>query len=258
MRMMQAGVLVAAMAMLAMTGSQSRAQPVAERWVGLGCKNVNFNVDRDVLQVGNRDGRFTALRLIARGNNAYMLDLKVVYGNGAPDDVPVRAELRSGTASGKLDLRGSDRAIDRVEMVYRSQPNFRGKAEICVEGLAVVAGGPPGGGGGGGAAWSNFGCRSVGFRVDRDVIQVAPRPDGYRAIRLKVGGNGDFHHGSQGRLRQRLARRHLGQGADPSGHRVGPARSQGRKPPDEPYRDDLPLAPDFRGQAEVCAEGLKG
>lgn len=257
MRMMQM-VLVVAVAALAMTASQSNAQPVAERWVGLGCQKVGFQVDRDVLRVGNRDGRFTAIRLIARGNNVYMLDLKVVYGNGVPDDIPVRAELRAGSASGKLDLRGFDRAIDRIEMIYRSQPNFRGMAEVCVEGLAVVAGGPPVGGGAGNAAWVNLGCRSVAFRVDRDVVQVAPQPDGYRAIRLKVGGNEIFM------MDLKVV---YGNGAPDDipvkalirpGTTSGPLDLKGGKRQISRVEMIYRSRPDLRGQAEVCVEGLKG
>jgi hypothetical protein len=33
-----------------------------------------------------------------------------------------------------LDLRGERRAIRQIDMVYRSQPNFRGQATVCVEG----------------------------------------------------------------------------------------------------------------------------
>jgi len=34
-----------------------------------------------------------------------------------------------------LDLRGWERSIDRVDMVYRTVPNFKGQATVCVEGL---------------------------------------------------------------------------------------------------------------------------
>jgi hypothetical protein len=109
----------------------------AQAWVTLGCRNVNFAVDRDVIRVDRRDGRFTAIRLRVSGNDIRMLDLKVVYGNGAPDDIPVRAVIRAGGQSGPLDLRGRDRAIDRIQMIYASRPNFRGRATVCVEGRAA-------------------------------------------------------------------------------------------------------------------------
>jgi hypothetical protein len=106
------------------------------RWVDLGCKEVNFlGADRDVIHVGRREGRFKAIRLEARGNDVEMLDLKVIYGNGAPDDIRVRSLIRQGTRTGRLDLRGHQRAIHKIEMVYRKPLNFRGKATVCVEGL---------------------------------------------------------------------------------------------------------------------------
>ena len=115
---------------------QPAPPPVAvERWVQLGCKRVGFLVDRDVIPVGRQEGRFKAIRLKAAGNDVHMLDLKVVYGNGEIDDLPVRADIRAGGQTRPLDLRGRERSIARVEMVYRSRPNFRGQANICVEAL---------------------------------------------------------------------------------------------------------------------------
>jgi hypothetical protein len=73
--------------------------------------------------------------LQAKGNDVEMLDLKVIYANGAPDDIPVRAMIRQGTRTRPLDLRGRERAIDQIDMVYRKPLNFRGLATVCVEGL---------------------------------------------------------------------------------------------------------------------------
>jgi hypothetical protein len=116
--------------------AQRRDRDDDRRWVDLGCKEVNFiGADRDTIRVGRRDGRFKAIRLAARGNDVEMLDLKVIYANGAPDDIPVRAMIRQGTRTRPLDLRGRERAIQQIDMVYRKPLNFRGKATICVEGL---------------------------------------------------------------------------------------------------------------------------
>ena len=138
--MMRVSVMMAAVAALPFAVTPSKAQP---GWVELGCQRVNFGIDRDVVRVGRRDGTFRAIRLRARGNTVHMLDVKVVYGNGAPDDIPVRANIPAGGSSGPKDLKGGDRVIDRVELIYRSQPNFRGEGVICVDGLTVMAGGPP-------------------------------------------------------------------------------------------------------------------
>jgi hypothetical protein len=152
----------------------------AQQWVQLGCRDVDLNVDRDVIPVGVRDGRFTAIRLRASGNAVQMLDLKVVYANGEPDDIPVRARIREGGTSGLLDLRGRDRAIDRIQLIYARVPNFRGRARLCVDGRAAQAAAP---------AWVQLGCRDVDLNVDRDVVRVDRRDGRFTAIRLRAIGN---------------------------------------------------------------------
>ena len=85
---------------------------------------------------GRAQGRpFKAIRLEARGNDVEMIDLKVIYANGEPDDIPVRSLIRQGTRTRPLDLRGRERAIRQIDMVYQKRLNFRGKAIVCVEGL---------------------------------------------------------------------------------------------------------------------------
>ncbi len=112
------------------------ATAVATDWVELGCKQVAFiGADRDTIRVGRTEGRFKAIRLLARGNDVEMLDLKVLYANGAPDDIPVRSMIRQGTHTRPLDLRGRERAIRQIDMVYRKPLNFRGMATVCAEGL---------------------------------------------------------------------------------------------------------------------------
>jgi hypothetical protein len=104
-------------------------------WVELGCKRVSFlGVDRDTIRVGRREGRFKAIRLTARGNDVEMIDLRVIYSNGAPDDIPVRSLIRQGTRTRPLDLRGWERSIQQVDMLYAKRLNFRGNATVCIEG----------------------------------------------------------------------------------------------------------------------------
>ena len=104
------------------------------RWEQLGCQKVGFLVDKDAIKVGRSEGRFKAIRLKVSGNKVHIMDLKVIYANGAPDDIQVREEIRAGGQTRALDLKGERRAINRVEMVYRSQPSFKGQATVCVEG----------------------------------------------------------------------------------------------------------------------------
>lgn len=121
--------VVAALAPLALAPSVAHA-----RWEQLGCQKVGFGVDRDVIKVGRSEGRFKAIRLRVAGNKVHMMDLKVIYADGQPDDIPVRDEIRAGGQTRPLDLKGARRAIREIQMVYRSQPSFKGEATVCVEG----------------------------------------------------------------------------------------------------------------------------
>ena len=67
-------------------------------------------------------------------NKVHILNLRVVYERGPPDDIEVRSEIRDGGETRPLDLRGERRAIDRVELVYLAQPSFKGSARVCVFG----------------------------------------------------------------------------------------------------------------------------
>src|SRR5688572_15400662 len=102
----------------------------------LDASRVSFiGKDRDSIRVGRSEGRFKAIRLEARNNDVEVLDLKVVYSNGAPDDIQVRSNIRAGSRTRPLDLKGRERAIQRIELVYRSRPSFKGLATVCAEGL---------------------------------------------------------------------------------------------------------------------------
>ena len=192
MRLKQGAALAGALFVFGAMTTGASAQPLSGGWVDLGCQKVSFRTDRDSLVVGRREGRFRSIRLVARGGDVEMLDLRVIYAGGAPDDIPVRAVIRQGTSTRPLDLRGWERAIDRVEMIYRSVPSFRGReATICVEGLAGRNAGPPPGPppGPGPQAWVELGCKSVSlFGKDRDSLPVGRREGRFKAIRLHVRG----------------------------------------------------------------------
>ena len=87
------------------------------------------------MRIGRREGRFKAIRLHARGADVELRNVRVIYTNGEPDDLPTRHFLRQGGYTPPMDLKGWQRAIDRVDMVYKTVPNFKGLATVCVEGL---------------------------------------------------------------------------------------------------------------------------
>jgi len=226
---------------------------MAQGWEQLGCRDVNFRVDRDVIPVGRRDGRFTAIRLHVSGNDVRVFDLKVVYGNGAPDDISVRAVIRAGSQSGPLDLKGHDRAIDRIQMIYASRPNFRGHARVCVEGRQVARG--PGPRPSPSSAWMTLGCRVVNFALDRDVIPVSRRDGRFTAIRLRASGNDVrvldlkvvYGNGVPDDIPVRAVIR--------AGSQSGPLDLKGHDRGIDRIQMIYASRPNFRGRAEICVDG---
>jgi hypothetical protein len=257
MQLRRGALLAVGLVFTGMLASEAQAQRRDSDWIDLGCQTVSFRVDRDVLRVGRRDGRFGAIRLHARGGDVEMLDVKVIYGNGQPDDIQVRRILRRGDRTNALDLRGGERVIDRIEMVYRAVPNFRGReAVVCVEGLAHAAAPPPPPPSAG--AWVELGCKQVAlFGRDRDTLPVGRREGRFKAVRLHVRGadvemldlkviyaNGEpddipvRHFIRQGERTRPLDLR----GWERSINRI-----------DMVYR----TVPNFKGLARVCIEGLQ-
>jgi hypothetical protein len=130
-----AGLALLTVALSAPAFAESRDRG-GDGWERLGCEQVGNRADYDEIRVGRREGRFSAIRLEAKGNSISVLDLKVIYANGAPDDISVRSEINEGDQTRPLDLRGRDRAISSIRIV--SKKDFRGpgrgRASVCVYG----------------------------------------------------------------------------------------------------------------------------
>lgn len=195
-----AGLFAFLAAALVLTGvpaeAQRRGGPAAANWVKLGEQRVGFGVDRDTIQVGRQEGRFRALKLVVRGADIFLNDMRVTYGNGQQEDLVVNAPIRAGSESRALDLAGDARFITRVDFVYRARPGFSGRATVELFGLADDRDGPGPGFSGpqpsriyGGEiprGWVLFGTQSVGFQTERDVIRLGRDVGRFQKIAFKV------------------------------------------------------------------------
>lgn len=169
------------------------------RWELLGEKRVGFRVDRDVINLGHRedwyrDRRYRALHFVAEGNDIYMMDIRLVYLNGFAETFRVDRLIRRGEDM-PMDLRGERSYLGRIEMVYRSRPDFRGEAVIKVYGEPARRRddrpfpGPSAFVGPERSEWVELGCKDVALiGKDRDSIPVGRREGRFKAIRLQVSG----------------------------------------------------------------------
>jgi hypothetical protein len=171
-------------------------------WELLGEKTVGFRVDRDVINVSQsedwfRDRRYRALHFLAGGNDIYMIGIRLVYFNGFGEDLRVDRLIRQGEDL-PMDLRGERSYLTRIEMTYRSRPDFRGEAVIRVYGEPTRRRGPDlSDAEEAGRGEVLLGEQRVGFRVDRDTINIGQSEDwfrnrAFRSFRFHADGN-DVH-----------------------------------------------------------------
>jgi hypothetical protein len=104
-------------------------------WELLGKRSVGFLADHDTIKVGRSEGRFKRIKLKVSGNEIEMRDLKVVYGSGKVDDLPVREKIRAGGETRAIDLQGHKTTIREIQLSYASKPSFKGMATVEVWGL---------------------------------------------------------------------------------------------------------------------------
>mgnify|MGYP001325945983 CR=1 FL=1 len=118
-------------------GPQGEGRKYNQGWVLLGAQSAGFiGFDNDVVPVGRNEGGFKKIRITVRDRAITLNEVRVVYGSGAEDIIPVKARVDAGTTWGPADLKGGSRAIKEVRAKYRSRffdKNAKGKGGAIVE-----------------------------------------------------------------------------------------------------------------------------
>ena len=102
-----------------------RGEPVVVRradWVMLGERTVDGARDRDVIQVGAREGRYRRIMLVVENSALELFDLEVTFGNGSRFSPHTRHVFGPQTRSRVIDLPGDARFIRSVEFRYGNLP----------------------------------------------------------------------------------------------------------------------------------------
>jgi len=235
------GLLALCLMVLALPAQAQRDRD--DDLVLLGQKTVGFLVDRDIIKINQsedwfRNRAFRSLHFAAERNDLHLISIRLVYLNGYKEDLKVDRTIRAGRQL-PVDLRGERSYLREIEMVYRSRPSFRGQAVIKVYGepaprpIRPPRFEPP-------KNWELLGEKSVGFRVDRDVINVKHpenwfRDRGFRMLHFVVEDNEVHPH----RVLQQVHGNHQGQPRC-SSWRPRCGRSSGRPKLSAPDRNGLP------------------
>lgn len=103
---------------------------VGQKWEKLGTRVVDYKLDRDVIHVGAHDGAFRKLRVEVRGGAVNMHKMRVEYMNGESQEIPLRHNFSSRSASRIIDLKGNRRIIKNVYFFYDTKNLARSKATV--------------------------------------------------------------------------------------------------------------------------------
>lgn len=128
---MKAGTLLTAIAVAC--ALLAPALPAHAAWKVLGVSKVRKGLDRDEVKVSG--GRaYRQIKLKADAADVEIKSLRVVYGNGEPDEIAVRKVLRKGTTTLPLDLKGRERIIRKIVLWYETQADESREAIVTIYG----------------------------------------------------------------------------------------------------------------------------
>jgi hypothetical protein len=140
-------------------------------WDLLGSAEIGTRIERDVIEVGRREGRFRSIGFTIARSDVRIEEIKIIYVGGESDTLAVRESFRVGTRSRPIDLPGRAAFIQRIEVAYRAP----GPVKIDFYGERLPE-----------PKWSQLGCQRVGFLDTKDVIRVGRREGAFSAIKLQV------------------------------------------------------------------------
>lgn len=92
-----------------------------DHWEKLGERKVDYKLEKDVIEVGRVEGRFTSIRLEVEDGDLEMHKLTITMGDGKEFSPETRFVFKEGSRSHVIDLPGDARVIRRIEFVYKSE-----------------------------------------------------------------------------------------------------------------------------------------
>jgi hypothetical protein len=104
------------------------------RWEFLGKRQVNYTLDRDVINVTWRDGAFDAIRFTVTGGKLNMHRCVIHFENGGKQNIELKQEFDRNSMTRIVDLKGNNRLIEKIEFWYDTKNAANNKAVVSVFG----------------------------------------------------------------------------------------------------------------------------
>jgi hypothetical protein len=93
--------------------------PSFGEWTTLGTREVNLQVDHDVIRLGYDAGSFRKIRFHVAGAPIHLYDVRVTFENGQVQTINFDENIQPGSYSRVFDLPGWERVIRRIDLVYK-------------------------------------------------------------------------------------------------------------------------------------------
>jgi hypothetical protein len=103
-------------------GPNGRGRQFNEGWVLLGAQTASrfLRAEEDRIEVGRNEGLFKRVRVTVKDRALVFDQLRIVYGNGEEEVIPVKATVAANSTFGPVDLKGGNRVIREIRARYRS------------------------------------------------------------------------------------------------------------------------------------------
>jgi len=96
-------------------------------WHKIGETTASFDKESDEVDVLLAD-RFATLKFIVTDAPIELVDLDVIFEDGVKQNITIGSKIKkAGESSPEIDLKGVEKAIDRIVFRYRTLPNQKEK-----------------------------------------------------------------------------------------------------------------------------------
>ena len=126
-------VLIQVQLLYAQTASLNAAVGAADEWLLLGTRTVDYTIDRDVISLKEK-GKFEALKLVVKNGSLNMHKCTVHFTDGGTKEIELSDEVNKANDGIIMDLKGSNRLIEKVTFWYDSKNSSDNKSIVEVWG----------------------------------------------------------------------------------------------------------------------------
>jgi hypothetical protein len=111
------------------------AATASAQWDNLGSKEVKDRNEQDTWHLSGK-GQYRRLKITVQHRAVNFHRLRVTYGNGEQDEIPIAALIRAGGETRAIDLEGKDRHIRKVDVWYDAHTARRGRrSQVTLYGM---------------------------------------------------------------------------------------------------------------------------